>query len=56
LCPQLQIAKSPLSANAVFEYTINAPGVQQVLGTDVPQAVQQSVLEMQIANEYATWE
>jgi len=40
----------------VFEYTINAPGVQQVLGTDVPQAVQQSVLEMQIANEYATWE
>jgi aspartyl/asparaginyl-tRNA synthetase len=51
----LQVAKSPMSANQAFEYKITPAGVVQVQGTVVPQSVQQSALEVQIANEYAAW-
>lgn len=51
----LQVAKSPMSANQAIEYRITPAGVVQVHGTVVPQSVQQSALEVQIANEYAAW-
>jgi hypothetical protein len=51
----LQVAKSPMSANQALEYSITPAGVVQVQGTVVPQSVQQSALEVQIANEYAAW-
>lgn len=51
----LQIAKSPLSANYAVEYSITAGGVQEVQGSSLQQNLQQSALEMQIANEYAAW-
>ena len=47
----LQVAKAPASANVVLEYCINAGGPEQVLGAQVPAAVQQSVLDMDITNE-----
>ena len=50
-----QVAKSPMSANQAFEYRITPGGVVQVHGTVLPQSVQQSALEVQIANEYAAW-
>jgi hypothetical protein len=47
----LQIAKSPASANMVFGYQVTAKGLEQDLSIVVPEAVQQSVLDMSIANE-----
>ncbi|WIA20431.1 hypothetical protein OEZ85_004844 [Tetradesmus obliquus] len=49
----IKVAKSPMSANQAFEYRITPGGVVQVHGTVLPQSVQQSALEVQIANEYA---
>ncbi len=49
----LQVAKSPICANHVFEYAITARGVEQLEGTDIPMAIQQSAIEVSIANDMA---
>jgi hypothetical protein len=48
----VQVAKSPAAANEILEYHITARGVEQLSeGGPVPPAVQQSVVDMAIAND-----
>jgi hypothetical protein len=49
----LQIAKSPLSANRVFEYAITPSGLQQVEGSQLPEELLESAVAVKIANEFA---
>lgn len=48
----IKIAKSPISANLVFEYTISNEGLQEVTNTGgIPMALQESAINVSIANE-----
>ena len=49
----VQIAKSPLSANRVFEYAITSSGLQQVEGSQLPDELLESAVAINIANEFA---
>lgn len=51
-CLLLQVAKSPLCANMVFEYAITAAGVEQLgEGRQLPRDQMGSAIDMHIANE-----
>jgi len=49
----VRIAKSPLSANRVFEYAITSSGLQQVEGSQLPEELLESAVAINIANEFA---
>jgi hypothetical protein len=53
LCMGVQVAKSPLCANMVFEYCITTAGVLQVgEGQELPPHQLASAIDMPIANEW----